>query len=391
MALKKILVVSNTYSMPDYPAKGLYVKEQALCLVNGGKCIIDVLYIKRNSAPFMKYISLFIRRFLSQKIVLFNIESQEDFSASYFFIPINRRIPDNIQLKIEKFYIKLISKFLATNNQVPDLIHAHSGLSSGIFSNWISKYLNVPFVLTEHSPLLFHFVSRKRGKKVVEAFEKAKFVATLSTFQNKVLKRISSQVNSLMIPNFSDNEKFEINLNRREVSYFTVISVLYTNPVKGRKYLFESFKILKNSNFDFRYIIVGEGIEQMKNECKELGIIDLGEFYFNLNRSELAKLFNRSKLFISSSVYETFGMAAREAMLCGIPVLTTDNGGIVDSINEDTGLVVPVQNAAALAEGVQVIYNNYHNYESFKIREQIVKECGKDTFRKKMYEFYGVS
>ncbi len=81
MALKKILVVSDTYSLPKYPAKGLYVKEQALCLVNSGKCQIDVLFIDRKSSPFVECIFLFFKRFIKRILKLDSIESFENFNA----------------------------------------------------------------------------------------------------------------------------------------------------------------------------------------------------------------------------------------------------------------------------------------------------------------------
>ncbi|WP_186755696.1 glycosyltransferase [Echinicola salinicaeni] len=385
---KKILVITPTYTMPSYPAKGLYVKEQALCLINGGICDIELIFIDRKSKPFLTCLKVFLQRLLLRSVSLKQIDDRP--VCYYIVFPINRRIPDFLLLGIEKQYLKLIKKAYLRKANAPDLLHAHTGLPTGHFAHELSKDFDCPFVITEHSPLMFHFVSKSRGEKVIEAFERSNYVASLTNFQDQILKRHSSEINSIIIPNRVDENVFYINPKISKDDCFTIISVLYSNPVKGSKYLFECFKNLMNSNFNFKYIIVGEGIETMKSDCKKLGVFELGEFYFNLNNVELARLYNRSNLFVSSSLYETFGLAAREAMLSGIPVLTTDNGGIVDSINENTGRIVPVKDSKALADSIWKIYENYNNYQPELIRKHIINECGTETFRQKMSHFYSI-
>ncbi|MFC3415146.1 glycosyltransferase [Algoriphagus hitonicola] len=250
----------------------------------------------------------------------------------------------------------------------PDIIHAHSGLSSGIFANFLSEYFNCPFVITEHSPLMFHFVSKARGELVIESFKRARFVASLTIFQESLLKRVCSEAKSQIIPNVINEDIFHIKRKTCGDFPFTIISVLYPSPVKGGRYLFNSFRILKEKGVKFKFLIVGEGIEKMKKECELLGIKDDGEFYFNLNKEELSSLYNKSHLYCCSSIYETFGLAAREAMLCGLPVVTTDNGGVVDSVTENTGLIVPVQDSNALAEAIVSIRDNYDDYDPNTIR-----------------------
>ena len=50
--------------------------------------------------------------------------------------------------------------------------------------------------------------------------------------------------------------------------------------------------------------------------------------------------------------YEGFGLIAMEAMLRGIPVISSDSGGLVEA-RQGTGFVIPVRAHRALSAGVR--------------------------------------
>ena len=64
-------------------------------------------------------------------------------------------------------------------------------------------------------------------------------------------------------------------------------------------------------------------------------------------------VYNGSRLFLSASVIEGFGMPSIEAMACGCALVTTDNGGSEDfAIHAETALVSPPRDVDALAGNV---------------------------------------
>lgn len=65
------------------------------------------------------------------------------------------------------------------------------------------------------------------------------------------------------------------------------------------------------------------------------------------------EIYNRSAIFICSSLYEGFGLPVAEAMGCGCAVVTTDCGGIKDfALHNKTALLSPPKDAENLAENI---------------------------------------
>jgi glycosyltransferase involved in cell wall biosynthesis len=69
--------------------------------------------------------------------------------------------------------------------------------------------------------------------------------------------------------------------------------------------------------------------------------------------AELRAAYNRASVFFSSSRYEGWGLPMAEAMACGAAVVSTRNGGVEDFLRDEVnGLLVPIENARAIADSV---------------------------------------
>ena len=58
------------------------------------------------------------------------------------------------------------------------------------------------------------------------------------------------------------------------------------------------------------------------------------EFSDNLPQSKIIELLNKAKLLIHTSQFETFGLVAIEANTMGVPVLTINNGSLMELLKE---------------------------------------------------------
>lgn len=168
----------------------------------------------------------------------------------------------------------------------------------------------------------------------------------------------------------------------REKSY-DVIFIGRLEPKKGISYLIEAIGKLKKRP-DIRVVIVGDGSQ--KEELSDLvlsnGLQHNIEFTGSLSHRQVGQYLAKSKIFAAPSINlsdDTEGMPTvlLEAMAAGIPIVTTDAGGISDVvINNYNGLVVEQRSTEELAKkillllenpelGVELVQNGVKHVEQF--------------------------
>jgi L-malate glycosyltransferase len=105
-----------------------------------------------------------------------------------------------------------------------------------------------------------------------------------------------------------------------------------------------------------RLDLVGDGPERARVEdlARTLGLD--GEVRFLGERAELAPLLQQSDVFLFPSQSESFGLAALEAMACGVPVVASDVGGIGEVVRHgEAGFLAPMGDVAAMTRHVRAL------------------------------------
>ena len=114
-------------------------------------------------------------------------------------------------------------------------------------------------------------------------------------------------------------------------------------------------------------MMVGDGPEKeaAENLCYELGISDKVIFFGNSN--EIDKILSFTDLFLLPSETESFGLAALEAMAIGVPVISSNTGGLPEvNIDGMSGYLSDVGNTEEMAQNAIKILENEETLMDFK-------------------------
>ena len=130
---------------------------------------------------------------------------------------------------------------------------------------------------------------------------------------------------------------------------------------KGLQYGIEAVKKLVEKGHTVTYLIAGNGEYKKDLEIlvKNLDLSDHVIFIGNIANSELPRYYSIADIAIFPSVAnETFGISIGEAMACGVPVISTNVGGIPEVVRKGSGFLVPPRDKDVIADTIELLISN---------------------------------
>ncbi len=273
-----------------------------------------------------------------------------------------------------------------------DVLHAHYYLSGliGLQVQEESKEHKVPMVLSFHTlALMKNLVARdEREKENAERIDaemlltqKAQHIIAPSESDKSYLTYLYNAVDSrvsvippgvntdLFRPMGMEEAKKHIGVSEKEK---IILFVGRIEPLKGIDMLMYAMKIVTKRNPDLPVClcIVGGDVSQPKSAWTEtlksldgvrhvLHMSTSVNFVGRQKQEMLPYYYNASEMVVMPSHYESFGMAALEAMSCGVPVITTNVAGVSSLIDEKhASLVTSVNNPLLLATQIEELLHH---------------------------------
>jgi glycosyltransferase involved in cell wall biosynthesis len=140
---------------------------------------------------------------------------------------------------------------------------------------------------------------------------------------------------------------------------YTALSAFYTLLERG--YL-----------VDHSFVMVGDRVHTHNDRR----LFELAEQHHGKNvhftglvdDEDLPVLYAGADLFVYPSLYEGFGLSPLEAMACGVPVLASMAGSLVEVLADSAWLVERATDVEAVAEGMRAILTDRETWEDFRER-----------------------
>lgn len=210
---------------------------------------------------------------------------------------------------------------------------------------------------------------------------------TLSVFNVK--KEIS------VIPNFVDFSKHLHHSQECERSLIApndqkiITHISNFRKVKRIHDVIETFYGIQQS-VDAILIMVGDGPERLDaiQACEKLGIADKVKFLGKSN--QVYEILCYSDLFLLPSASESFGLAALEAMMMRVPVISSNAGGLSEvNIEGESGFLFDVGDVEAMAKQSIALLTNEKQLNTMKNRaHEIAKRFDINNILNQYVEIY---
>lgn len=282
-------------------------------------------------------------------------------------------------------YFNKINQVINENNVEFDLIHSHFSWISGYSGQLIKKRYGVPLIISVHEDPDWLIEEIESGKKeIIESWENADLIIRVNKKDLYLLNQFNENVSYL--PNGFNGifkkmntstcrEKNNLPLNKK-----IILNIGSLVERKNHKVLIAAIAELLKKREDILTLIIGEGHlkPQLEKQIKKFNLSSYVKIIGAQRHEDIPSLINASDVFVLPSINESFGIVQIESMACGIPIISTINGGSKEFLtSEDYGMLINDPNdPKKLAETIDIVLEKKWN------SKEIIKNVDKYSINK---------
>lgn len=269
-----------------------------------------------------------------------------------------------------------------------DLVHAHYAIPHATSAYLAREILkeeviskkknshNIKIITTLHGtditltgleisflPTMKFSIQKSDGVTAVSEFLKIK---TQSQYEiSKDIKVIPNFINLNIYKKIENNEtkclKERLSKNGEKI-------LVHTSNFRALKRVDDAIRIFKNihDKIPSKLLLIGDGPERSKCEylAKDLGIDADVKFYGE--QESFIEILSIADLFLMPSQSESFGLSALEAMACGVPVVSSNAGGLPElNLHGETGYIAEIGDIEKMSEYALTLLQDPRRYKIF--------------------------
>ncbi len=309
------------------------------------------------------------------------------FSANIFYHEV--RVPTYPLFDYPPYEVALASTMVdvITNHDL-DLLHVHYAIphaSAAYMAKQILKKTGrkIPVITTLHGTDIT-LVGKDKTYEPVVTFsinESDAITAVSKNLREETFRSFKIEKEIEVIYNFVDVKRFDkkpIDAFKKVIAPHDEKIIVHASNFRRVKRVDDVMKIFAaiRKEIPAKLLMVGDGPERsaIENLSRELKVHD--EVRFLGKQEQIEEILAISDLFILPSEYESFGLAALEAMAAHVPVISSNAGGLPEiNIEGVTGYLAPVGDVATLGQKAIELLSDENKLELF--REQAYEQACK--------------
>ena len=268
----------------------------------------------------------------------------------------------------------------------------------------------IPFLAL---PAFMALISKNKGSKVIVGVRNDPKTEYTTYLKQKMMKKLYPKADGFVFQTKEAQDYFKYIINCKQTIIYNAVSddfVDYKSNIKKRKkeivsvgrlheqknypFLIESFTEISKKYPDYKLVIYGDGPE--KEKLKDFTVnnkID-DKIVFAGNVDDVKQKISSASLYIMSSNFEGMPNSLIEAMVLGLPVISTDCpcGGPRELINNNrNGILVGVNNKKELIEAMDKLLSNKDLADKFgKEARKIIKKVDPNIIYNQWQDFISI-
>jgi glycosyltransferase involved in cell wall biosynthesis len=275
-----------------------------------------------------------------------------------------------------------------------DIIHAHWTLS-GFIGVICKKLWRKKLILTTRESILEDLLRNKFFRPIfLYTYRNCDYIASANENHPGIIsgmgipkEKTGTVLNGVDLERFKLRDKNKIREelglpNDKKIILFTGWLI----ERKGVTYLFEAAKQVLKNRKDLLFVFVGDGdlMNSLRGETKDSGLEKNVLWVGRKEHEEVPLWLNSADLFVFPSLSEGRPNSVAEAMMCKLPVITTNIKGIIGElvVDGENGLLVPPKDSKAIEESILSIIDNEDELKR-------IAEEGKRFIDNKTYNWEG--
>jgi glycosyltransferase involved in cell wall biosynthesis len=341
-------------------------------------------------------------------------------TGSYQIDPLLIQNVSNVGVKVivsKSFFNKIYLHFMPTLIfssfvivKKTDLIHFHVLRSFQNVCLWVAAIIyKKPYIIDAHGSLPRHSGRKKYKKILFDIFLGRLMIRKASCFvaENEMSfdeclsfgvpeSKIQIVRPPFPIEEFQNIENLSILKNEFGIDEKFKIILFFgrLHKIKGIDLIIEGFNEICKKRNDLKLVIMGpdEGeYNSLSKLVSELNIEDKVVFTGYISGIKKLSIIKESQICIQSSRYEQGAGAPFEAVLCGTPILVSDNSGAGQDVKRiDAGYLFNYANKVSLADNIDYVLNNYEKAieKTIVAADTIKNELSFNTCINNYYDLY---
>jgi len=166
-------------------------------------------------------------------------------------------------------------------------------------------------------------------------------------------ENVNVVLNGIDLDSFNREERVE------KKPYRIITTASADVPLKGLKFLIEAMTEIIEEIPEAHLMVLGRAKEKgdIAKQISRLNLEEKISFRSGLSQSEVVSLYSSSHICVIPSLYEGFGFGAGEAMACGLPLISTQSGGLKEVIGQEA-VIIEAASSEAIVKAVKDLFSN---------------------------------